>query len=76
VYAMTELMDRNPYAWIWEILKCAMGIGIIYTQGDWFGISQYSAYFNFIFVVYFMVSVFAAIYFSIVDVKKELAVAN
>jgi sterol desaturase/sphingolipid hydroxylase (fatty acid hydroxylase superfamily) len=76
VYAMTELMDRNPHAWIWEILKCAMGIGIIYTQGDWFGISQYSAYFNFIFVVYFMVSVFAAIYFSIVDVKKELAVAN
>ena len=76
VYALTELMDRNPYAWIWEILKCGMGIGIIYTLGDWFGISQYSPYFNFIFVAYFIVSAFAAVYFSIADEKKELAVAN
>ena len=76
VYAMTELMDRNRYAWIWESLKCVMGIGIIYTLGDWFGINQYSAYFNFIFVIYFILSVFAAIYFSIVDTKKETAVFN
>jgi len=76
VYALTELMDRNPYAWVWEILKCGMGIGIIYSLGDWFGISQYSPYMNFIFLVYFILSAFAAIYFSIFDIDKKFAVAN
>lgn len=74
VYALTELMDRNPYAWVWEILKCCMGIGIIYTLGDWYGISQYSSYFNFIFVAYFIVSAFASIYFSMPEPKKSYGI--
>jgi alkylglycerol monooxygenase len=39
VYAYTELMDRNPFAFFWETAKNVLGLGIIYQYGDWFGIS-------------------------------------
>lgn len=39
VYAYTELMDGNPRAGIYELLKNLYGFGIIATTGDWFGIS-------------------------------------
>ncbi len=36
VYALAELMDNNPNAWVWELLKTTAGIGIIGYWGDWF----------------------------------------
>ena len=32
VYALTELMDRNKYAPVWEVLRCALGLWFIYDQ--------------------------------------------
>jgi hypothetical protein len=63
VYAFTELMDRNPYAWVWELAKAFAGIGIIVYLGNWFGINRYFEYANFIFVAYFAVSAAASFYF-------------
>lgn len=40
VYAMAELADRHPWAWVWELLKTSLGFFIIYRQGDWFGINN------------------------------------
>ncbi len=37
VYAYTDLMDRNGYAWIPESLKFLLGFYFMYTQGSWFG---------------------------------------
>jgi sterol desaturase/sphingolipid hydroxylase (fatty acid hydroxylase superfamily) len=54
VYAYTELMDNNPNAIIWEVIKNAFGIAILVQTGDWFGASQwvtgitYALYFYFI----------------------------
>lgn len=70
VYAMTDLMDRNPNAWFWELAKNAMGLGIIYYLGDWFGINQYISSFNFIFITYSLASVFASLYFSLSQPQK------
>jgi hypothetical protein len=39
VYAYTELMDGNPLACIYELVKNLFGAGIILFTGDWFGIS-------------------------------------
>jgi uncharacterized iron-regulated membrane protein len=39
VYAYTELMDGNPLAGIYELLKNLFGAGIILFTGDWFGVS-------------------------------------
>ena len=67
VYAFTELMDRNPNAWIWELLKATMGIGLIFYLGDWFGSNKYFPYSNFIFIIYFLLSVAASFYFAFIE---------
>ncbi|MFZ9386823.1 MAG: sterol desaturase family protein [Chitinophagaceae bacterium] len=41
VYALTETMDRNPYAIIPEILRTGLGLYLLYWQGDWFGLSRW-----------------------------------
>jgi hypothetical protein len=67
VYALTELLDRNPNAWVYELLKATMGISILYYQGDWFGISHYTPYFARVFVIYFLISLGTTFYFSLKD---------
>ncbi len=47
IYALTELMDASPYAYLWEFAKAGFGFFIILRTGDWFGINafwEYSAY--------------------------------
>ena len=39
IYAYTELMDRNPNAWLWETAKNGLGLGILVYMGSWFGVS-------------------------------------
>jgi alkylglycerol monooxygenase len=36
VYAYTELMDRNRFAWIPQLVRDAAGLGVIFYTGDWF----------------------------------------
>ncbi|MBS1733460.1 MAG: sterol desaturase family protein [Bacteroidetes bacterium] len=57
VYAFTELMDGSSYAVLWEVLKAASGIAIIFYQGDWFGISVYAPAIKYVLVFYFLLSV-------------------
>ena len=61
VYALTELMDGNKYAFVWEIFKTLFGLCILYFIGDWFGASKHIAQLNSILVVYFVVSLFVTI---------------
>jgi len=56
IYALTDLMDGSKYAYIWEILKCLFGFGIIYFMGDWFGASKHMPQLNLILMVYFALS--------------------
>ena len=39
VYSFTELMDRNRFAFLWEIIKNILGVSIIYKTGGWFSSS-------------------------------------
>ncbi|MBZ4190519.1 sterol desaturase family protein [Niabella beijingensis] len=41
VYALAELMDGNPFTWIWEGLKVICGAGIIWHYNDWFLLKNY-----------------------------------
>ena len=63
VYALTELMDHHPNAWLWEILKTVYGISILYYRGDWFGTGQYLATANYLFIAYFLLSAAVSFYF-------------
>jgi len=67
VYAFTELLDRNPNSWIWELAKVFFGVGIIYYYGDWFGISKYVPSANYIIIAYLLASFFATLYFVVRD---------
>lgn len=46
VYAFTELMDRNPTAWIPEVLKGLFGFYLLWQQSDWFIADQVLPHFS------------------------------
>jgi sterol desaturase/sphingolipid hydroxylase (fatty acid hydroxylase superfamily) len=65
VYAMTELMDKNPFAWFWELVKSGIGFFVIFTTGDWFGLSSKFPVMFPVFIIYLAISMTASIWFSL-----------
>mgnify|MGYP001603214233 CR=1 FL=1 len=70
VYALTELMDRNRYAIIWEGIRSALGLYFLYQQNDWFGANTYVSSVTYILGAYFIVSFIATGWF-VMQHKKE-----
>ena len=58
VYSLTELMDRNPYALMWECIRSSLGLTFIFDQQDWFGASSYVSPIGYILAGYFVLSIF------------------
>ena len=73
VYAYSELMDRSPYAVIWEGLKVFFGMAIIYRQGDWFGASQIIPWINYVLVFYFLISILITAWFVYQHRKEDMS---
>jgi len=66
IYAFTELMDRNPMAWAFEVVKSALGLAIIFWLGDWFGASQHvGAWMTALVGGYQVLSVLVVVHFSV-----------
>jgi hypothetical protein len=63
VYSFTELMDKNPYAIVWELLKNAFGIGLVIRNGDWFGLRAVSPMANDAVIGYFVLSTAVTTFF-------------
>ena len=63
VYAYTELMDRNRYALIWELLKNLFGAGIIFYTGDWFGTNQWHSSIAYLILAWFIVTTIITAWF-------------
>lgn len=77
VYAFTELMDGSTYAYIWELLKTTTGIGILFFNGDWFGISTIHPALKYFILFYFIISLAVVLFFSFSkrrEEKDELAI--
>jgi sterol desaturase/sphingolipid hydroxylase (fatty acid hydroxylase superfamily) len=66
VYAFTELMDGNPNAWGWELLKFTLGIYFLITTSGWFGLGTIMPVMPYIIGAYLLLSFILTIYF-----KKE-----
>ena len=73
VYAYTELMDRNPNAWAWEVLKAVYAMYFVMTSGDWFGLNKFLPGAVYIFVGYLVVSALLSVWFSFKKEKLQLA---
>ncbi|MGE5108002.1 MAG: sterol desaturase family protein [Sphingobacteriales bacterium] len=71
VYAYTELMDRNPYALLWEAGKNAFGVYILYSQSDWFGAKHFLPGITYVLLTYFIISMIVTAYFVFADIKKD-----
>lgn len=71
VYALTETMDRNPFALLWEGLRCAAGIGFLVWQEDWFGASAFLAITRYIIGSYFIFSFFVTAWFVLKHRKED-----
>jgi sterol desaturase/sphingolipid hydroxylase (fatty acid hydroxylase superfamily) len=60
VYALTELMDGNRFAIVWEVLKNAIGIALIFLFKDWFGSDALYPAIKYLLLEYFALSSFIA----------------
>lgn len=56
VYALTEFMDRNPRALVYEVVKNMICVGGILYYGGWFGLQNYFGASSYILMGYFFVS--------------------
>lgn len=56
VYALTEFMDRNPRALIYELVKNMICVSGILYYGGWFGLQNYFSASNYILMGYFVIS--------------------
>lgn len=65
IYAMTELMDKNPKAWIWELLKATLGVTLIGAYGGWFNAEQYDPTAGYWVSGYLALSLLSSILFTI-----------
>jgi sterol desaturase/sphingolipid hydroxylase (fatty acid hydroxylase superfamily) len=64
VYALTEFMDRNPRAMIYEIVKNIICVGGILYYGGWFGLQNYFGASSYILIGYFIASTATVAAFS------------
>lgn len=71
VYAYTELMDRNKYAIVWELIKNSLGIAIILQTGDWFGATALSPFIKYGVGTYFLLSTIVTLWFVMKHAKED-----
>lgn len=71
VYAYTDLMDRNKYAIVWEIIKNSFGIAIILQTGDWFGAAALSPVLKYMIGAYFLLSTIVTLWFVMKHAKED-----
>jgi len=71
VYALTDLMDRNPSAIAWEVIRCGVAFSFLYSQNDWFGAGTYLASAKFILGAYFILSLMVTGWFVLKHKKED-----
>ncbi|MGB0839106.1 MAG: sterol desaturase family protein [Chitinophagales bacterium] len=71
VYSYTTLMDRNPNALWLEAIKSTIGLGIIYTTGNWFLIDQILPYGTVVVALYQVTAIFVVAWFVLKEVSAE-----
>ena len=64
IYSLTDLMDRNSSAVIWETVKNIFGFYIVFQSGDWFGASNALPGIKTIIIGYFVISSVVTAYFT------------
>lgn len=64
IYGYTSLMDNSKIAIVVEVFFCCLGFYVVITTNDWFGLSEYISYGNYIILFYFVLSILGTLYFT------------
>lgn len=64
IYSFTTLLDKNPDALWFEILKTTFGLALIYIYGDWFGVSRFWEGGTYLVAAYLLICPLIVAYFS------------
>jgi hypothetical protein len=72
VYALTDLMDRNVSAIVWECIRAAAGLTILYNQNDWFGAGTYFPVAKYLIGAYFIISILITAWFIMKHAKEDV----
>ncbi len=62
-FAFTALLDKKEYGWYADLAKTAVGFNLIFTQNDWFGVSQFWHSGVYGIIAYFIISLIGNTYF-------------
>ena len=71
IYSFTTLMDRDPNAIWMEALKSLVGLGIIYSTGDWFLVDELLAGGTVFVAAYFVLSALVVGWFVVYEIGSE-----
>ena len=71
VYAITDLMDGNASAIMWEAVRCSIGLTFVFDQQDWFGASVWLENIQWIIGAYLVFSLFMTGWFVAGNKKEE-----
>jgi sterol desaturase/sphingolipid hydroxylase (fatty acid hydroxylase superfamily) len=75
VYALTELMDRNPWGLFWETMRSGLGVYFLWQQSDWFGASSFLSSIKWIMASYFILSFLVTAYFTVKHWREDATLA-
>jgi sterol desaturase/sphingolipid hydroxylase (fatty acid hydroxylase superfamily) len=64
IFSYSMLMDQSRYAWAVELVKSGIGLVLIWTTGDWFGLNSLSPIATYALAAYFLLSVGVVYYFN------------
>lgn len=74
VYAFTELMDGNPNAWAWELIKFGIGIYFLMNTNGWFGLATIAPIMTYIIGIYLLLSLALTFYFKEENNRYSIAI--
>ena len=69
VYAYSSLMDKERYAWVFELGKSLVGLSLFYVAGSWFTMSSILPFGNILMVVYLIISPLVVAWFCFKELR-------
>jgi len=64
IYSYTSLLDTYKYTIVFETIKVVLGLFVILSFKDWYGINAYFSFGSLLMASYFVISFLATLYFS------------
>ena len=64
IYGYTSLMDKKKHAIIFEGIRVALALSILFYLGDWFGLNEYSSNGIYIVAFYYVSTILGTVYFT------------